>query len=112
MRLPAPEYVISNDSARDIQRVYLDFLAANGALYSEAGESGCSISFNEYQARPMIMARLVSAPGLAKDLLVRARYHADNTTNKTIIVGAIHQRALALMDLGIAQAPKSQGCTK
>ena len=65
--------MLSKDSARDIQRVYLDFLAANGALYSEAGDSGCSISFNEFQARPLVMARVVSAPDLAKDLLVRAK---------------------------------------
>ena len=108
MQVPAPEYVLSGDSARDLQRVYLDFLAANGSLYSEAGESGCSITFNEYQARPLIMARLVSAPGLAKDLLVRARYNVANTTNKTIIVGAIHQRALALTFDGAGNCTSAQ----
>ena len=96
MQLPAPEYTIDNDSARDIQRMYLDFLAANGSLYEEGVESGCSITFNDYQSRPMVMSRLVSQSGLAKDLLVRVRYAATNITNKTIIVGAIHQRAMAL----------------
>ena len=96
MQLPAPEYTIDNDSARDIQRMYLDFLAANGSLYEEGVESGCCITFNDYQSRPMVMSRLVSQSGLAKDLLVRVRYAATNITNKTIIVGAIHQRAMAL----------------
>ena len=56
----------------------------------------------------MIMARLVSAPGLAKDLLVRARYHIENVTNKTIIVGAIHQRALAMTFDGSGNCTSAQ----
>ena len=96
MQLPAPEYTIDNNSTCDIQRIYLDFLAANGSLYSEGVETGCSITFTEFQSRPLVMARLVSQSGLAKDLLVRVRYDASNSTNKTVIVGAIHQRALAM----------------
>ena len=98
VQLPAPEYVFSlTNGARDHMRPYIDFLTANGSLTSEnaTASSGCSVSFEQYADRPLYLARLVSAPGLAKDLLVRCRF-SGNTANKSVIVGSYHTKAVAM----------------
>ena len=65
-------------------------------ITSESAESGCGVTFTDFQARPLIMARIVSQSGLAKDLLVRVWYHSSNNGNTTVIVGAEQQHALAM----------------